>query len=224
MIETFNMAFVVNDITVKAKSSIVLATESTSSNRNPLAEVSNSAFLIDIAKATVDAKTLPFPIKQSTWINNSIRKDSEIISLAVVDDKGEVALLEQGSTLPSQTIISTPTRLPSSTSGQSQLFDDIFGSAEVSSTAAPKITPAPTVTSKSLEILNAPSHSLPPARLLWRSMLGNLSTASNRPVTKAEKSNQMDVEMEVVVESTGVKIAEARFSTDHLSELFMEIL
>ncbi|KAI5478145.1 hypothetical protein MNV49_005409 [Pseudohyphozyma bogoriensis] len=202
--ETFNLSLDVDTLSSRPQSSFFFATEKPS-REHPNAP--RSTFLVDPSASTVSHRQLPFSIRQSLFLDTLLPGMSDDVSLAVVDDKGEVVLV--GEALKSSFGAPTaPSALPSASTGQSRLFDEIFGSAEAA--AKPIVveaTPADVVTSlgKSLAVLDAPAHTLPPARLLWRNMLG--SFASKRKggekveVERGEGDEAMEgVEGEVVAE------------------------
>jgi hypothetical protein len=123
--------------------------------------------------------------------------------LAVVDDHGAVSLVGAAASVGSAI---APSRLPTAsgrrTAGQSRLFDEIFGSddsirkkAQKAAASRKQITTAPsaaiadrkgkqTAVATDLGVLiDTPAHTLPPARMLWREMLGafQMPQASSTP-------------------------------------------
>lgn len=193
--ETFSMAFVVSDVTTKPKSNTFVATEivASSSRKHPLADVSNSAFVINTATPSCRPRVLPFPIRQSAWIDSRHALKTDEVSLAVVDERGDVLLVGEALSKTVAHPVSA-SRLPTSSAGQSRLFDDIFGAAQPS---VVKAVVAPTAFSRktsSLAVLDAPSHTLPPARLLWRSMLGDFAVEKPRAQT-VEQAPLAEIEM-----------------------------
>lgn len=202
------------DLTIKPNSDIVIATESTPSSAlshirptkalkrsTKSSAVLGATFIIDTLKQTCLNRNLPQPIRQSTWFapgSHAATKrgqgveGEEEISLAVVDEQGEIALVKNvpGGKMDKRGEIkkNLASRLPSASTGQSRLFDQIFGvaSTSTSSSAPPKALEKSSNVLKAgnLEVLDAPSHTLPPARLLWKSMLGSFAISSGEKEVK----------------------------------------
>ncbi|KAK4698610.1 hypothetical protein P7C70_g7659, partial [Phenoliferia sp. Uapishka_3] len=142
------------------------------------------------------AHHLPFPIRQSLWLPTLLPLSPTDISLAVIDERGEVVLVGEAVADAFSKPVKA-SRLPTASSGQSRLFDEIFGGesavANVAPVPAKKERSTPSVP-KSLEVLDAPSHTLPAPRMLWKSMLGAFAV-TGKQVTK---DNEAEVDgMEV---------------------------
>lgn len=151
--------------------------------------------------------------------------------MAVVDEQGEIALVKN---IPSGKVDTRvgaageikknlATRLPNASAGQSRLFDQIFGAAFTTTSATPKAPIAPrsnVLASGNLEVLDAPSHTLPPARLLWKSMLGSFAVSA--PVGRVEPEEKVDT---VMVNGDSKKVEEgARAVVVESNPLLEEIL
>lgn len=179
------MTLEVKDLAVKPSSSVFIATESfsSSSSRDPSKATPSNSFIIDTSASpmTCEVHTLPFGIQQTTWFStNRLFAISEDITMAVVNDKQEVILVGEGvvQSMNSSSASEQASKLPSSTAGQSRLFDEIFGAKEtavVKKVEEVQISEFNPKSSKALAVLDVPAHTLPPARLLWRSMLSGFS-------------------------------------------------
>lgn len=129
---------------------------------------------------------------------------------------GEAVASAMGSVAPAS-------RLPSASAGQSRLFDDIFGTAA----ARPTLPSLPTASSialnpstSALAALEMPSHTLPPARLLWRSLFSGFASA---PPKTADVEEDVPVEEEDVVmeeESVAAPVLAYTLSPDSLADVF----
>lgn len=244
------MSFEVGSLAGKPNSSTLIATEkvvkpsaaaSSSADVDPSA--SSTAFVIHAPVASTSSTTstpslakctprqLPFAVAQSLWLSSSTAASStkDDLSLAVVSaSTGEVSLLGSAARVGSAVL---PTRLPSAVGkGQSRLFDEIFGSES----DATKVRKAEVQSSDSkgksklgegLEVLEMPAHSLPPVRLLWRSMLGGFKVAPMEEVEK-DKSEKMDVEEEGATVETkeASEVSFAPSEQDKLADIFRQRL
>lgn len=193
------MALDIKNIATRPQSSSFIATEralpSSSSS-------TSSAFVIDLSPTvpTTTAHHLPFPIRQSLWLPTLLPLSATDISLAVIDEHGEVVLVGEAVA----NAFAQPTkasRLPSASTGQSRLFDEIFGGgsapAAVAPVAAKKERATPSVP-KSLGALDAPAHTLPAPRMLWRTMLGAFAVGGATEETNGtEGPDGMDVDEKV---------------------------
>ncbi|KAL8290144.1 hypothetical protein RQP46_003083 [Phenoliferia psychrophenolica] len=197
--ETFSMALDIQNIATRPQSSSFIATERalpSSSHTVP----SSSAFVIDLAPTvpTTTAHHLPFPIRQATWLPTLVPLSPTDISLAVINARGEVVLV--GDAVANAFAVPTKaSRLPSASTGQSRLFDEIFGAAEktpATSSAAEKAPKRERAMPKSLAALDAPSHTLPAPRLLWKTMLGAFAVGGNKSDEKEKRDGPegMDVD------------------------------
>ena len=202
--ETFTLAFEVGQIAPKPKSSLFVATEKSAKGKETEASGAEAhAFLVDSSKPTCETRPLPFPVRQALWLEGGVGDKADSVSLAVVDENGGVSLLGQAARVGGGVAAS---RLPNAATGQSKLFDELFGAEEADRKSAVKqarkVAAAPRAsTSVSLEVLDTPAHSLPPVRLLWRTMLGDFAvpqakeeTASKGKGGKAPRADE-DVEM-----------------------------
>ncbi|GAA6064464.1 hypothetical protein JCM10212_002127 [Sporobolomyces blumeae] len=172
------------------------STGSTSFTKLPLASSSSSSSPSTSLSPATEPYTLPFSITQSIAFptaSTSTSTSREPPSLAVIDGENRVVLV--GPLAKSAGSIA-PSRLPQATEGQTRLFDEIFGSSsdQVGSTSNSAQTALASSSKgkgkgtvgrggKGLEILETPAHSLPPVKLLWRSMLlaSPPSTAASLP-------------------------------------------
>lgn len=178
------MSCLLNDLTPKPNSSLFVATESSSSQSTV-----SASYLIDATAHTSQSRQLPFPVVQSIYLESNDR-----LSLVVINSAGEVILVNEKltSTMEPVRVVTSGTRLPNTKDGQSRLFDEIFGTATSGDREGDRFienkVARPTQSSSSssskvvaggkkgdLEILNAPAHTLPPAKLLWREMLGTFA-------------------------------------------------
>jgi len=157
----------------------LLAAESLHSNTSlstlPLASSSTAS------TASNSTHKLPFPISQSVALPST--STSSAPSLAVVDNQSRVILV--GPLAKSSGSIA-PSRLPQANEGQKRLFDEIFGTEDAVAAALGKGTKTFKGKEKvkldgGLEILETPAHSLPPVKLLWRSMLLAAPPPSAKP-------------------------------------------
>ena len=220
------------DLTIKPNSNIIIATESTISPSLTSKSVKSArqstkstatlgaTFIIDTLKQTCLNRNLPQAIRQSTWFapgssthgngyGQKVVEGEEEISLAVVDERGEIALVKTISGVKKviggagggggEIKKNLASRLPSASTGQSRLFDQIFGAAIPSpSTVIPKTPTAKSsnvLVTGNLEVLDAPSHTLPPARLLWKSMLGSFAVSSSVGIEVEKEVEKRDTVM-----------------------------
>ncbi|GAA5944106.1 Nan1p [Sporobolomyces koalae] len=116
--------------------------------------------------------SLPFSISQAVSIPSA--STSESPSLAVIDEQSRIVLV--GPLAKSSGSIA-PSRLPQAVQGHNRMFDEIFGeqdtTATITSNSATKSLKGKEKVKLEggLEILDTPAHSLPPVKMLWRSML-----------------------------------------------------
>lgn len=179
--ETFTLAFEVGDIAAKPASSLFVATEKAARGAKEgeqSASAEAQAFLVDSGRALCEVRPLPFPVRQALWLEGGVGDKADSVSLAVVDESGGVSLVGQAARVGGGV---APSRLPNAVSGQSKLFDELFGAEEAdrkkaAANEARQVEAAPRAsTSASLSVLDTPAHALPPVRLLWRTMLGDFA-------------------------------------------------
>ncbi|KAM0746354.1 WD40 repeat-like protein [Meredithblackwellia eburnea MCA 4105] len=202
----------------------------------------STTYEIDALTSSSITGVLPFPVRQSLPLASS-SKDKES-SFAVVDNKGEILLVgDVARKLQSSEATVRPTRLPSASTGQSRLFDDLFGTTPVAvpvpggahqlslstSASKPSTAGSSALLPPALAALDAPAHTLPGARLLWRSMLGDFAVVRNgaAPVEEEtrvgareeEEARNMDVDEPVT--SGGAEEGNLRYSSvGSLAEVF----
>lgn len=218
--ETFHLAIDVKDIAVKPASSIFVATESLPSH-DRLPDAYSNAFVVDTSVPTCRPRTLPFAVRQTSWVDSTLAVKRDEVSLAVVNDQGEVILVGEA-VASAMGGVAPASRLPSASVGQSRLFDDIFGTAAARPTlpslpAASII--APKASTSALAALEMPSHTLPPARLLWRSLFSGFALAPPKTVDVEEQvpAEEEDVVME---ESVATRVLAYTLSPDSLAGVF----
>ncbi|GAA6014453.1 hypothetical protein JCM11491_007059 [Sporobolomyces phaffii] len=191
--ESFSSSIGYSAVVPSPSSSALLAAEASSST--------SQTSLVHLPVGTSDSapaftRTVPFAISQSVSLPST--SPSSEPSLAVVDSRSRVILV--GPLAKSSGSIA-PSRLPQANEGQSRLFDEIFGSQDVvgSTSATPKTLKGKdkVKVDGGLQILDTPAHSLPPVKLLWRSML---LAAPPRPDTEMEEGAGI-VGMEIETEA-----------------------
>lgn len=213
--EIYSLPISLSTLTPKPHSNLFIGTTPTSSSSR-----SSTALVIDTSKQSVEAVSVPFGIRQSVFLpasaSTSTSSSPSEISLVVLNDMGNILMV--GSSL-SLTPDSAPAVRLDTAKGGSRLFDEIFGSESAPSRKI-KVVKEVEGKGKGREgVLDMPAHTLPPARLLWKSMYAAFSTSSSAVVVPAEvkegrEENQMEVEVEeslggVVYSREGVDLAEA---------------
>lgn len=174
-IEIFNSNFGAQNITVKPSSSVFYASESAGEAKVDQSDILAIDYLSPIN--VYQSRTLPFLVQQSIWLKSSTSSSPSEVAMAMITTAGEVVLV--GETIVKSTInYVPPTPLPAIKEGQSRLFDAIFGDdPPVVQSLLPSTNPT-TAESSVIQILNAPAHALPPAKLLWRSLLNSFIDVS----------------------------------------------
>lgn len=198
----------------------MLAAESSTSSSN------TTLCTLPVASSSVASTsnhTLPFSISQAVSLPST--SISSVPSLAVVDDQSRVILV--GPLAKSSGSIA-PSRLPQANEGQKRLFDEIFGTEDPLASALGKGTKTFKGKEKikldgGLEILETPAHSLPPVKLLWRSML----LAAPPPSATAEENLGvvgMEIEEDAAEktkeEGDASEVKYSNFSSVSLTDIF----
>lgn len=179
--------------------------------------------MVDPVNSSLIHRTLPFPVRQTIFLDPILATSDEsgTVTLAVVDDKGDVILVGGETTARFEKQIA-PTRLNDELTTQTRLFEEIFGKvAEVESASKVviQVGEKKRTLGSGLEALDAPAHTLPPPRLLWRSMLGNFaSVTTSKTVEKGrpeaeEEATKMDVD-------SSEPVAEVYSSVSKLMDVF----
>ncbi|GAA5904549.1 Nan1p [Sporobolomyces salmoneus] len=219
--ETFSSSVEYSTVAASDSSSALLAAEVSSS----IAYTSLSSLPLgnSPSSSSSSVRTVPFAISQSVSLPST--STSSDPSLAVVDSQSRVLLV--GPLAKSSGSIA-PSRLPQANEGQQRLFDEIFGSDDI---AAPFKSTAINSKGKEkikldggLEILETPAHSLPPVKLLWRSML----LAAPPPPQRTDETEGNVIGMEIEVDEPenvdgDRTITETRyneFSSTSLADIF----
>ncbi|GAA5962206.1 hypothetical protein JCM3765_003897 [Sporobolomyces pararoseus] len=221
--ETFSSSVGYSSVVPSASSSTLLAAEASTS----AAQTTLSALPLEApasSPSSSSTRTVPFAISQSVALPTT--STSTDPSLAVVDSQNRVILV--GPLAKSSGSIA-PSRLPQANEGQKRLFDEIFGSDDAS--AAPKAAiksykgKDKVKIDAGLSILDTPAHSLPPVKLLWRSML---LAAPPPPSTNSVKDEAGVVGMEMDLDEVEKEEAEQEptetrysdFSSASLADIF----
>ncbi|SCZ99393.1 BZ3500_MvSof-1268-A1-R1_Chr7-2g09512 [Microbotryum saponariae] len=201
--ESLHLDFEVNSISNRPRSSLFIATEKIAPRKETASSRSVStatrAYLIDASTppSTLLARQLPFAVRQLIWydVNATSNTSSEDdVSLAIIDDGGDITLVGDAATFGSQI---APSKLPraASTKAQSRLFDEIYGKGDEARTTsrqalagqnAKKPTTSVDRLAASMSVLDAPAHSLPPVKLLWRTLLGGFGSDASVEVDEEE--------------------------------------
>lgn len=187
-------------LTPQPHSSVIVATEKSMRR----ATHSSSHLVIDAHSRALVPQQLPFAIRQSLWLASPHATARDNVSLVVVNGAGEVLLVGEGLGSAGEQAQGVVTaRLPQTSTGQSRLFDDMFGTAATASKPRASGSKAArvgkTFTNTSLAVLDAPAHTLPPAHMLWRTMLGSFQ------ITQAVS----DGDAVAVVEEADVEMVDA---------------
>ncbi|GAA5841128.1 hypothetical protein JCM11251_008024 [Rhodosporidiobolus azoricus] len=186
--ETFSAAVDFSTVATKPGSSLVVAAEDSSSTSD-----SATLYLLDPSTSSAVAgssklrtRPLPFAIRQAIWLPSAAAAEEvedERLSFAVADATGSTALLGAAASLGGHV---APSRLPTaatSTGSATRLFDDIFGPAGSVSQSKPASARSGKGKAVAVDgagqsmpdlenlLLDTPSHSLPPVRMLWRELL-----------------------------------------------------
>ncbi|GAA5841430.1 hypothetical protein JCM3766R1_004082 [Sporobolomyces carnicolor] len=215
--ETFSSTVEYSAVVPSTASTLLAAESSTSTSQTSISPLPlNSATV-----SSAPARTVPFAITQSVSLPST--SASADPSLAVVDSQSRVILV--GPLAKSSGTIA-PSRLPQANEGQNRLFDEIFGSEDI---AAADQASGKSYKGKhkvkldgGLEILDTPAHSLPPVKLLWRSML----LAAPPPVSQTAEDEGNVVAMEVEVDEAdnaqdeGTELRYNDFSPTSLADIF----
>ncbi|KAM0789065.1 hypothetical protein ACM66B_003128 [Microbotryomycetes sp. NB124-2] len=266
--ETHNLSFEVGVLAPRPHSNHVVAIERRRNNNNNGSPTS-TAFVIDpSANSKKPASTYDMPLqpRQAIWFdpsplsssssnsnsnnNNASPFDDDrfAVSLAVVNDSGNVSLVGS-SAVSSVGGAVAPSRLPmTKKSGQSRLFDEIFGvdddekkkaqderRRKTNSLGGGVVSLTTTGVAKGASgtgVLDMPAHSLPPPRMLWRTLFSEYQVSSSSNVSSKARAGEddaeasMDVdEQETIAEDETAKVAPVTYSysatpTDALTDIF----
>ncbi|GAA5871425.1 hypothetical protein JCM8547_002662 [Rhodosporidiobolus lusitaniae] len=227
--ETFSASVEFSAVAPKQGSNLVLASEDASS-----AADSSLLYLLDPSSSSASAgpsqpvtRPLPFLVRQALWLPSATASaEVDLLSLAVTDATGSVALV--GSAASAGGFVA-PSRLPTAGSGAGatvRLFDEIFGSGEVRGASTKKGKgKAPARVEREVQgismpkldnlLLDTPSHSLPPVRMLWRELLVVPRDSSVRTegavedTKRSEQEDRADRVEDVPSASTGAAVVAA---------------
>ncbi|KAK4057770.1 NET1-associated nuclear protein 1 [Microbotryomycetes sp. JL221] len=210
--ESLNLAFEVGTLTPKPKSNHVVAIEKRKTTRwstTAAAPLASSAFVLDTsatAQSAGVAREVPFQVRQAIWVDPPVASESpfdddDAVSLATVNESGDVCLIGAAASVGGGI---APSRLPTGKkTGQSRLFDDIFGESETrlrrKSTAPAIIASLDRFKEGGSQVLDMPAHSLPPPRALWRTLLGEYKIGADHggPKPSVDSSLRATTDMQL---------------------------